>query len=1346
MPKSGIDITANVQGIKKPLQDLNSIINRLERTMNSIAKTASFDNVAEGIKNVTNQVKGLLNYAVKLSDAYTKISANVLTKARVPGLKRPMILPTKIEVKVPTEEAKREKALREQEKAAQAAARAERQAALEAQRRTRLLDRVARVKQQILNAGYSESVVREKILRIESLEGTALDRYLTLASRAAQQKAKDYQLEKSILLLTEKEPRIKAKYADQLKNISHLTTRQKTQLLDNLRIEQAHLKVSDRFLAKIHGLGFGLIRLGSQMRQTGMMWTAAVAGLVRDSMRFNLQVIKMSAGLGISASQVEQLSVVAEATGVDLTQLTKGLGNYYQALLTAGQGTSLLSSQVRKAFKAVGIQATKLGQETENPIAVLNKMRKVFQQLRNASDRAYIGQKVFGQVYEDFIPLLSMSDQLFNEIKQAYTDFFAGLGVGAGNLGDVIIRINAYMAIFRLGFRKIGTELLIQVAPALQRFSKYLIDMFRLFNNLSPTVRRLASNFIFFGGPVLYAIGYIVSFIGNLGTLAQLIADLVVKIRAAAAATSLWGLAMKGAAFIFNPYTLAIIGLNAAIAGYIKSQVQFNDAVAKGNQAIRDAYTTMRNYKQLLKENAKVIEKSAKGPELAEKFDYAYKKIQELHHSLEELSAGGERTINEVKRILAARGEEVPKFFAPWGKYQEIFTNQIAEEIKGWETYGGSIIKQMYAQVPGFRAKGLAGVTVPAEVKIKGEDITKALDRIKKEAQETGMTLEKQIEVLKQVPPEIIKQYGNTEKVKQAWESNHSVMAAIQDCQEQINKATQDYNSLMQEISETVGNIPSEFSKMFSLMDKRNKVAKEMLQTEGGIEKIHELDAQMMELFSTETAETIEKVELRSIQTTRKSLLETKNLTEEQYKQLDELNRRELEIQKNQDDKMIAGTRFLLEQKKELLRQDILDREKLEEKRADKEYITETFRELAKEKIHYKTYQELLQLDLWYLGELDLLDKLAAEKERLRGEQSIQNNKEIADKKLSDAEEAFKERVKIIDREIDEDERLSEFKISLKLKEVEDYKRKNKLIEEATHLSAQEKEELLRDNQSRELAILQDYTEKNIKELQKRGLTWQEALSTTLWDLKLRFPELSAGINEIGQHLELLRNYVSPLEERFGIFIEEVKNKFQGLGEIIAEIAQTFVSSFASAFKDLIIGAKDFGDFFTAVIDSVRDAVLTMMGKMIAQWIMNFLLGRILGIKKSTTDIAAATASAMAWAIASQAVLGPLGLLTGPALAASYAGLIAATTTPVLAGALALPTFAEGGIVTEPTLLLAGEKGPEMIVPLTDYNAEQGKALVVNYNHYGDINTGVDQEALYNDITRVIINAKRGIA
>lgn len=105
---------------------------------------------------------------------------------------------------------------------------------------------------------------------------------------------------------------------------------------------------------------------------------------------------------------------------------------------------------------------------------------------------------------------------------------------------------------------------------------------------------------------------------------------------------------------------------------------------------------------------------------------------------------------------------------------------------------------------------------------------------------------------------------------------------------------------------------------------------------------------------------------------------------------------------------------------------------------------------------------------------------------------------------------------------------------------------------------------------------------------------------------------------------------------------------------------------------------------------------------------------------KALFDIAVNTASAF---VAALPRIGLAALVAG--LGITRAAFVAATP---------IPAFAEGGVVTEPTVALIGEKGPEAVVPLTSPGMGGGGSITLQNNVY------LGTKKIYSDLAKAIRN------
>lgn len=154
--------------------------------------------------------------------------------------------------------------------------------------------------------------------------------------------------------------------------------------------------------------------------------------------------------------------------------------------------------------------------------------------------------------------------------------------------------------------------------------------------------------------------------------------------------------------------------------------------------------------------------------------------------------------------------------------------------------------------------------------------------------------------------------------------------------------------------------------------------------------------------------------------------------------------------------------------------------------------------------------------------------------------------------------------------------------------------------------------------------------------------------------------------------------------------LEQIKSGLQTMQGFLTNMVVQFHSGFSSALTDIITGTKSandaFKDFGKQMLRSIVD--------FFTQWLTYQVMAQGLQVIMQATVGAMAAGLAAAWApAAALASLATAGSNAAPA----QAGL---TSTVALAEFLAVPKFAEGGIVDKPTLALIGEEGPEAVVPL----------------------------------------------
>lgn len=188
--------------------------------------------------------------------------------------------------------------------------------------------------------------------------------------------------------------------------------------------------------------------------------------------------------------------------------------------------------------------------------------------------------------------------------------------------------------------------------------------------------------------------------------------------------------------------------------------------------------------------------------------------------------------------------------------------------------------------------------------------------------------------------------------------------------------------------------------------------------------------------------------------------------------------------------------------------------------------------------------------------------------------------------------------------------------------------------------------------------------------------------------------EIIIPVQELAQEFVTMITSAGTMGEAFGKSIDFAKTQMISFQDLLNNVAVTFQKGFAKAFSNVVLGITNAKE----AAQALGKQLIAMVVEFFAEWLIHQLLAKAVAVVAAATAIATAVATgaavASAWAPAAANVsLATLGANAIPAAAALIG-------TTALAKALAIPTLAEGGIVTKPTLALIGEAGPEAVVPL----------------------------------------------
>lgn len=196
-----------------------------------------------------------------------------------------------------------------------------------------------------------------------------------------------------------------------------------------------------------------------------------------------------------------------------------------------------------------------------------------------------------------------------------------------------------------------------------------------------------------------------------------------------------------------------------------------------------------------------------------------------------------------------------------------------------------------------------------------------------------------------------------------------------------------------------------------------------------------------------------------------------------------------------------------------------------------------------------------------------------------------------------------------------------------------------------------------------------------------------------------------------------LNNKIKNVGTSWGKALDFAKTKMISLQDLLNNVVTTFQKGFAKAISGVITGTTN----FKQAIADLGKQLISMVIEFFAEWLIHQVLAKGLAVVAAAFAVTTAGLVAAAWAPA--AAMASLATLGGNAVPASAA----LTGTTALARTLAIPALGEGGIITRPTVVLAGEAGPEAIIPLDRASSGGNKIVIENINVTVDEDADIDE-------------------
>jgi len=193
-------------------------------------------------------------------------------------------------------------------------------------------------------------------------------------------------------------------------------------------------------------------------------------------------------------------------------------------------------------------------------------------------------------------------------------------------------------------------------------------------------------------------------------------------------------------------------------------------------------------------------------------------------------------------------------------------------------------------------------------------------------------------------------------------------------------------------------------------------------------------------------------------------------------------------------------------------------------------------------------------------------------------------------------------------------------------------------------------------------------------------------------------------------------------DDSFKMVFDSSEATFQAITEVMTGVTNVLSTGFQGMFVEMAEGTGRIGEVLGEMAKGFRNLMFKIIADILAKQLAAWAIGMARKALDTVRELGFAAAVGKAWALASQMKFGFWGLITAGALIAAFVAMMSGFTA-----------FAEGGIVTKPTMGLVGEAGPEAIIPLSKAGA-LGGTTNINITIAGDFVEA--DEAKWDDLVR----------
>lgn len=339
-----------------------------------------------------------------------------------------------------------------------------------------------------------------------------------------------------------------------------------------------------------------------------------------------------------------------------------------------------------------------------------------------------------------------------------------------------------------------------------------------------------------------------------------------------------------------------------------------------------------------------------------------------------------------------------------------------------------------------------------------------------------------------------------------------------------------------------------------------------------------------------------------------------------------------------------------------------------------------------------KTEQE--QLDIWRQEQLDALNETKnANKNYLRDVARVNDIYTEKSKKI--AENEAKKKQYELDKIKDKVKQVSD---SIEREWVQTTKTELDQLDiwKSEQIAALDETKAANENYQRDLERVEAvYAQRRLKiledEREKAKNLWSEQLTGARDN-----GDIAGYMNLLNTERALFQQDLAGRQAMIDQYYQYWKETHRSAMDYMAEAMGGLYSGLENFFVDILNNAKSVGEAW----QSLKNAVLAMIGQMVAKWMASQIMMKVFGQTMQSTLAAASVATAgsisAAWAPAAAMVsLATMGANAVPAMSGITA------TTALSEGLARIPALAEGGITTGPTIAEIGEgRYKEAVLPL----------------------------------------------